>query len=175
MIDSFTLVPAGDFRAALARLERRAGADPAMHVARVGAETYFYCCGDELVRRALRAHGGEAELAYVRASESAGILHVTTIGYEASVVHLHELLVWILAELGPCTVYDDASGEDISAHAARFPSSLLFDDVEEPEVRTHSDVRELAPPPPTTRRQPPKDDDLAGLVDIPIPGVRARR
>jgi hypothetical protein len=173
MIDLFTIVPGGEFDTAVRRLEERLAADPGVFATRSGADTIFFLCGEEFVRRALRTQGrtDNSQLASVTVCASAGVLSVSTLGYEGSVAHLHEVLTWILSELGPCRVYDDASGDDISAVATRFPSTLLFpsEDAEEAPRAPESDVRRLRP------KEPEHEEALSGMIDIPMPGVNSRR
>jgi hypothetical protein len=169
VIDAFTIVPAGAFGEALARLDAHVAKDAGVLTVRSGADTAYYFAGDEFVRRALRTTREDpSELACVRAHVAAGVLHVSALGYEGSVAHLFAALAWILAELGPCAVYDDATGEDVSAIATRFPSTLLFPGAEAVNDRSppRSEIRSVRPDPPA---------ELAGMIDVPMPGVRPSR
>ena len=211
MIDSFTIVPEGEFRRAAALVAQHAAADAGVLAMQAGRDAVFFFCGDELVRRALRVQVAaqsappptifEPELASLRVCEAAAVLHVDARGYEGSVEHLYQHLLWIFDKLAPCTVYDDETGADLTLSATRLPSSLLFSNDAPDSPRAEpadgaarvpiSDLRDLRPvpssgppraqstlpPPPRSSARPPHPGDasLAGLVDVPMPGVRSRR
>ncbi len=175
MFDSFVIVPPGDFRQVADRIVAAAADDPAVFRVRRGKDTLFFFGGEGLPLPDLWADELETTrriemvLTSLRISEISRVIHVRTLGYEASAEHLQRFLVWLLVAFSPCTVFDDESGEDLTEMAARYPSRLVFpnDEAEATKARSRAArgaaaVAPASPPP-------------FALPSLPMPGVPQKR
>jgi hypothetical protein len=122
MSPTFTVVPAGDFAAARQNVLRWAGQYPGVLLAGPadGDRTLAFG-GVPVDARAMEEGRG---LACVRVL-SCGVLHVHAEGYERSIDQLQIFLRWVFEELGPCKIFDDETGDELSLVVEQMPH-LLF-------------------------------------------------
>lgn len=118
----FTVAPAGDFHAISERVKMRLSLDAAVEVLQRGPDTIAYFAGVKAVRDI--AMGGRG-LAMLRLLPGAFVIPVDFDGYEASARHLASYVRWILVECGPCRLYDDETGDDISWRIEACPETLF--------------------------------------------------
>jgi hypothetical protein len=185
MIDSFTIIPSGDFSRAEALIKEHAKSGATIMMTKRNGDDVLVFCGDEAARRALTlerakriqqlgdaAGDVEWELASLRICAEDGVVHVDTLGYEGSAEGLKTFVVWLLAEFAPCTVYEDQTGDDISHFAQRRPSRLFVDvRGEETEAFPRREVFSG----PKLEPAKPAFEPLSEVRFVPMPGVRTRR
>lgn len=125
----FTIAPTGDFYAIAERIKKRLSLDSAVEVLQRGPDTVAYFAGVKAVRDI--AMGGRG-LAVLRLLPGAFVIPVDFDGYEASARHLATYVRWILAECGPCRLFDDETGDEMTWRIEACPETLF---AAEPEYR----------------------------------------
>ena len=122
MNGSFTIVPTGDFALignAIVARARRTGPNVIVH----GESVQIYFAGATTVARTRKTHG----LACLRIVTTSGVIQIEPEGYEGSLPQLLGFVRWILDAFAPCRVYDDETGEDLTARADHGALDLFTD------------------------------------------------
>jgi hypothetical protein len=135
MSQRFTIFPDRDFWTIAERVIRAAEANPTVAVIEEGGATCVYFAGDPDVL----ADASELpvpNLGCIRVLRSESAIQVDAEGYEGSAIQLSAFVRAMLRAIGPCKVFDDETGDDLTWQADRFPSRLLgpepeFDDDDE--------------------------------------------